>query len=629
MLRRILTLIFVAITCAGAFGEVRVNVRLERAQIYLGEQATLQVDVNGVREVEPPELEIQDVEVTYLGGSGRSSSSVRIINGKMTRDEKLGYAMQYDLRPTRAGNINIPPVRIEHEGKTYAGRPLILSVLRPEDQEYVILEQEAQPGQPYVEQTVKVRLKIYLKKLKGRFANTEPIFPRTLPHLEVPWFGEFEDWRTSDVNDFAKPLVGGQRTPGFAINNYVQQEFFNRRWITFKLPRTTVTRKCKDGTTQPYFCYTLEKEFRPASHGKYVIPAVTFKGAIPLELDQAGRATKQKQILAFSGGTTIVVRPVPTEGRPPSFSGAVGRYTFEVYAAPKVAKVGDPIDLTLSITGDGILENVLPPDLTKEARLDEQFKVHAEAPATEITENTKTFRYTIRAKHENVEAIPPLSFSYFDVAAGEFKTARSKPVPLSISPTATMSLNDVVETSGGAARSRLGRERDEGILADFGGENVLANQQFNWQLSHGLMAILLLPPIAFAASLIAQRRVTRLRTDPALARSRAARKTTLAGLARLRGRAGEASHAEFCSDLSKALTCYVADKLNLPREGLTMEDVGRRLAEKDVDAALAESVDNLVLRCDTGQFAGSGVDHDRADMLRTAREVVSKLEKCL
>jgi hypothetical protein len=315
------------------------------------------------------------------------------------------------------------------------------------------------------------------------------------------------------------------------------------------------------------------------------------------------------------------------DGRPESFSGAIGRYTFEAHATPKAAKVGDPIDLILSITGDGVLEKILAPDLAKQAELNKCFRVHTDAPVAKVTGNTKTFRYTIRAKDENIEAIPPISFSYFDVDADGFKTIRSKPVAVSISPTATMSLSEVVETNGARSRSRLGAELEEGILADFTGEGVLANQEFNWGLSPGLGVVLLLPPIAYVVSLIAHRRLSRLRTDVAFVRSRGARRDALGRLKDLDRRGGDVTSAGFCGELSKVLTSYVADKLNLPREGLTTADVGRHLARRNVGPDLADSVNNLIRQCDSGRFGASGTEHDRAAMMLRAREMLIRLEK--
>ena len=621
-------------TCGVAAGaDVQVVVRLDRAQVYVGEQAALIVDVRGAKQVDPPKLSIAGAEVTYQGGSGYSNSSVQIINGQMYKDEKAGFKMQFLVRPTQPGILPIPPVTIEYEGKQYSGTPLTLKVIQPEEQEIVILEQETGSAVFFTDQSLKVKLKVFIRKLKlnGQYGDVDPIISQMLPHLEIPWFESLANWQTEDVRKWAEPLVRAGEGGGFAINNYRQQQFFSDVPVPFHFARTAVSRKCRDGATYPYFCYTLEKEFRPLTPGEYTIPAAAFKGEVPLEATSSNWAnqvtvTQRKMIVASSSGVSVTVRPIPTQGRPGTFSGAVGTYSFEADATPKQAKVGDPIDLILSVAGDGILEKIIAPDLNKQAELITLFRVHSDAPAVNVTGGTKTFRYTIRAKDDTVTEIPPLSFSYFNTGKNKFETVFSKPVKVSITPTSKMSLNEVVETAGGQSYSRLGKELQEGILANFTGDDVLASQEFEWGFTPGLIALLVLPPIAFAGAFAANRRMARLRSDPALARARAARKDALDRLKRLES--GDAASPDFCGELSKVLTFYVADNFHLPREGFMVEDLASRLRERKVDSALVGEANGLVVKCDSGRFGGTRVS-DNAEMIRNARDLVNRLEKWL
>ena len=626
-----LILMLAAMCGTAALAEVQVTARLDRPQIYLGETAELFVDVNGLREVTPPELSIPGIEATCRGGSGYANTSIQMVNGQMVRDDKYGFKMQYSLRPTQAGDIPIPPVKVEKDGAAYSGNPLVLRVIVPREQDLVVLEQEAVPARGYVEQKLVVRLKIYVRKPErgGKPVDVEPLPPRALPQLEIPWFQSLADWQTKDVNEFARPLVTDFGNPGFSINNYRQRQFFDEWLIPFRPPRTTVERTRKDGTKWPYYCYTLEKEFRPVSVGTFQVPPVTFKGTMPASIDAMGRFSAQEAVITSAPAVAVSVLDVPDAGKPDSFTGAIGQYTFEVDAIPKKANVGDPIDLVLSVTGNGILEKILPPDLNKQAKLVERFRVHGDAPAVKVTDNTKTFRYTIRATSEDVKEIPPLSFSYFDVDAGEYKTLWSKPVPISVAPTAMLSMGDVLEPPGTQSHTRIGKELAEGILDNFTGSDVLDDQEFDPGLSAGFLALLVLPPLAFAGTALVQRKVTRLRTNPALVRARAARKEALARLHRIEKEQSAMASAEFCGELCKVLTAYVADKANLPREGVTAEDVAAHLRARAVDPALAEAALALVMRCDSGRFGGSELQRHHAEMIRDARDLIDKLDRRL
>ena len=63
----------------------------------------------------------------------------------------------------------------------------------------------------------------------------------------------------------------------------------------------------------------------------------------------------------------LVVREIPSLGRPPGFAGAVGQgFTLEVSADRSVVQIGDPIQLTLVLRGDGNLESAGLPTLAED-----------------------------------------------------------------------------------------------------------------------------------------------------------------------------------------------------------------------------------------------------------------------
>ena len=156
---------------------------------------------------------------------------------------------------------------------------------------------------------------------------------------------------------------------------------------------------------------------------------------------------------------------------------------------------------------------------------------------------------------------------------------------------------------------------------------MLDNQDFSWDSPVLLALVFALPPLGFVAALLINRRNTRLRSDPALVRSRAARREALARLARISGSSDDS--AEFCGELGKVITFYAADKLNQPREGLTIEDLATRLKARKVDAQLADSVCDLVALCDGGRFGGCKPAGRHAEMLQQARELINSLERAM
>src|SRR5262249_57024823 len=117
------------------------------------------------------------------------------------------------------------------------------------------------------------------------------------------------------------------------------------------------------GGTLAYFTYELQKQFRPIHAGVQTVPPVLVKATLPAQVDAHGRALRTEKFVSSSAPLTIDIRPVPSAGQPASFSGAIGRFQLEADANPKILRVGDPLSVTLTVRGEGLLETVHPPAL--------------------------------------------------------------------------------------------------------------------------------------------------------------------------------------------------------------------------------------------------------------------------
>ena len=57
----------------------------------------------------------------------------------------------------------------------------------------------------------------------------------------------------------------------------------------------------------------------------------------------------------------IKAKPLPEQGKPIDFKGAVGSYNMEVSTKAQQVKVGDPITLSISVYGEGNIQTVSEP----------------------------------------------------------------------------------------------------------------------------------------------------------------------------------------------------------------------------------------------------------------------------
>ena len=81
----------------------------------------------------------------------------------------------------------------------------------------------------------------------------------------------------------------------------------------------------------------------------------------------------------------LIVSPLPAEGMPKDFSGAVGDYQFIYEASPTKVKTGDPVTVHMTVNGTGNFNTVLSPKIESM----EGFKAYE--PEVKTQENSKEF----------------------------------------------------------------------------------------------------------------------------------------------------------------------------------------------------------------------------------------------
>ena len=401
---------------------------------------------------------------------------------------------------------------------------------------------------------------------------------------------------------------------------------FRSSLLPFTLPRRDTTRTTPSGKLA-YFTYQLQKQFRPIRAGAQTVPPVLVKATLPTQVDAQGRALRTEKFVSSSAPLTIDIRPVPTAGQPASFSGAIGRFQLAVDANPKILRVGDPLSVTLTVRGEGLLETVHPPALEQQGSLAQDFKLQADPPAVKTDSDAKTFTYTLRPRHTGIREVPPLEMAYFDPDTQRFQVVRSAPVPLRVDAASTLALTEVVDASGESVKSVLGQELTEGILANFDGEDLLVPQHFYMHLGLRTVLLLALPPVAYGVALLWRWHRRRRQQHPDYQRARRAGQRALTALRALKTHQAQGD-ASLYDGVHQALTGYLGDKLHLVGAGLTVDDVTRHLQARQLDPALLEQVATLLHLCDSARYApGSLAVAQLTGLLEDAEALVQRLEE--
>lgn len=595
----------------------RVDVQLSRDRIYKGETVELRVDILDVEPQGLPELVgFDEFEVAVGGDTTLQSSFSVFINGQQMHEEKRGHRYQYFLTPKEAGRLVVPPVIYHHDGKEYRGPQLSLDVIPPQKQDLVHLVTAVERVGKYPMQPITLRLKIFVKKLPSPYDSQDPVQPlaEDPPGLILPWANPPEGMTASEVGDWLAPLRSRGRRGGFTVNNITFPSddpfaIFNGgpQMTVFDLKgraasdQDVVGYAPLDGRAAQYFVYEMTREFVPMRPGKFSFGAVGVKGQFVVQA-RNGAIEKRQSVFDESGALEVEVEEAPIEGQPIGFSGAFGS-RFELFAdvAPKRARVGDPLTLTLSIRGDGNVATQPAPDLSLDPEFASRFKI--ERPTSEAKDGARVFTYSLRAVSQEVKEVPAVRFSYFDVAKGQYGTARSGAVPIEIDAVDSLDASKIV--SGGARPTAdQSLERADGLAGNITDPSRVADERSSPRLVFGVVGGL---AVAFVLlSLLANWR-ERAASDPLRRRRRDARARAGERIEQARAAASAGGDAAL-STAQSALFGLVADVAGVPEAGMTGKDAAKILAALGTGESLRTEFSSLVAALDDLRYARGAID---------------------
>jgi hypothetical protein len=140
-----------------------------------------------------------------------------------------------------------------------------------------------------------------------------------------------------------------------------------------------------------------------------------------------------KDITIGSAPSELKVLPLPTEGQPRDFGGAVGEFQVSSDISPVTVAVGDPLTLRLHISGTGNFDRV---DSTMFDHLDHWKTYPAKSSFTPSDavgyQGEKVFEQPLIAAQPGEQSIPGLAFSYFNPNTRRYERAQTPPIKVTI-----------------------------------------------------------------------------------------------------------------------------------------------------------------------------------------------------
>jgi hypothetical protein len=288
-------------------------------------------------------------------------------------------------------------------------------------------------------------------------------------------------------------------------------------------------------------------------------------------------ATVSKNITVTSPETAIKVLPLPEEGRPAEFSGAVGSFKISTDISSATNTAGDPLTLRMHVSGSGNFDRVESNMLAG----DGQWKTYQPKAAFSQADSTgyrgeKTFEQPLVALQPGVQTIPPLAFSFFDPGTRRYETLRSPPLRVTVSPSAADSAAGPAPALANAA-APPGDAMHGALRPDHAQTLGHTDSLVPWYLRPRYLHVASTLALLFAGGWVALRRRERNARDLQLQRERLRREAGEACLKRMASAAGARDTALFFSSARSALQQYLSAAWQIEPEQVTAAELDARL----------------------------------------------------
>lgn len=370
----------------------------------------------------------------------------------------------------------------------------------------------------------------------------------------------------------------------------------------------------------------------PQITGKLEIPSITFDGIViqqnrdvdPFEAffnGGSGYVEVKKKIKA--PGLTIQVDPLPA--RPAGFSGGVGSFTISAQLNKTDIKANNPVTLRVIVSGRGNLKLIKKPEVkfpkdfdTYDAKVTDKTKLTSNG-----VEGNMVYDFLAVPRNQGKYEIPPIEFVYYDTEANAYKTVKTQAFTLNVAKgSGSASVSDY---TGDAADDQLNKDirgikTGDADVHDIG--DFFFGSTAYWVAMCVLAAIFVSLFVVFRHRAIANANIDRMRgkkaNKVATKRLKKANRLMLDGKASL-----------FYDEVLRALWGYVGDKLSIPVEKLSRENISQRLAERSVgDETIALFIGALD-ECEFERYAPGDVKGNMSKTFEAAMTAIMRIEETM
>lgn len=334
-----------------------------------------------------------------------------------------------------------------------------------------------------------------------------------------------------------------------------------------------------------YYSAVIQKKVLfPQRTGKLKVDALKMQVVLRLKeqgnpydvFDQFfGRYRDVKYDIA-SNELSVDVLPLPDQGKPASFNGAVGNFNFSVDVSKKKLKANDAINLKLRVSGQGnlhlvdLVKPVFPSDFeTYDPKISDQTTL-----SSGWMDGKKEWDYLLIPRVGGNFNIGPFAFSYFDPQKKKYVEISKEAIELEVQRDSSQQVNSVF-SPGVQQKDIKTMASDVQYIQTNASSWSRLGEYFVGSILYWLCVILILG--AFIGFYFYQKHQIELQSDTIWLRQSKASKVAQQRLQKAQQAIQQPDL--FYEELYKGFTGYLADKWNIDTSLLTKEHIAQKMQQ--------------------------------------------------
>lgn len=502
------------------------------------------------------------------------------------------------LHPTRKGILTIKPATIEIRGKIFKTNPIKITVgnavqnddsyntpyarqlKQQKKSEQVFIVADVSNPNPYLNERITITYKLYVgpqAEITG-YSSTG----------KDPQYKDF--WSQVEKNDNPVPknqIINGQDYRYIDLSSVV---------------------------------------LYPQKSGKFTIDPLYLNVELNViqGFDIFGDPVGKPMVKRFSTGQKVIaVKPLPESSKPESFTGAVGNFDFQVVPSRTRLKAGESFDLRIVASGKGNLKLFTLPKPEIPSALEVYEPAHKENIQTSTAgmSGSVSDTYTIIPQKKGRYVIKPISFSYFDPSANQYKTISSGEIGIDVAE------GNVIATGNAESNINKTEVKANAVFGFIKTKTELVNKESEGFLGSGLFYIMLVIPFMTIPLLVVYKR-RKEATDADVAGNKIRLSNKLAKRYLSEAQKQLANKEPFYIALERALHNFLKAKLHLETFEMSKEKIRELLLVKNANPDTVSQFIDLVESCEFARYApstGTSLQND----YNLAISIISELEKQL